>query len=282
MDEWIDYARSLKEIGKTYSQITLELYQVYVISKSVDQLRHALAPTAKPKILVKTDKQEVVGIIGDTHFPFAHPNYLTFLQDTFKKHGVTKIIHIGDMCDNHAISRWQSEADADSANMEFKLAMNDVEQYSKVFPEVTLLLGNHCRIPERQAATLGIPAQFLKGTKELWNLPDKWTVDEQVIIDNVLYDHGINAMGINGAINKATTSMMSCVIGHSHGFGGCQYRSNARSLIFGLNVGCGISINQYAFRYGKYNRNRETLGCGIVYSSAEAYFIPMGAQYFRS
>jgi len=271
----------LKESGLTYSEIMMMIMKDYGELITVDQLRRICSPRKPAVIREAQETNEVVGVIGDTHFPFVHPNYLAFLMDTFEKYGVTKIVHIGDMADNHAISRWQSEADADSANREFELAMRDVRRYTTAFPEVTLLLGNHCRIPERQAASLGIPSQFLKGTKELWGLPSGWDVDEQIILNGVMYEHGINSTGVNGAMIKATNAMMSCVIGHAHSFGGVQYKSNAHSLIFGLQVGCGISINQYAFRYGKYNKNREVLGCGIVFDKANAIFVPMSDKYFR-
>ena len=230
----------------------------------------------------KTQKREqVVGIIGDTHFPFVHPNYIHFLEDTFRKHRVTKIIQIGDLCDNHAISRHQTETDAMSATTEYDLALENIEEYVRAFPEVHITLGNHCKIPERQAASLGIPLQFLQSFHELWGLPKKWTVTERIIIDDVLYEHGINATGKTGALNKALSAMQSCVIGHSHAYGGCQYRSNSQKLVFGLNVGCGIDIDDYAFRYGRYSKDRETLGCGIVYNSAHGTFVPMPERYFR-
>jgi predicted phosphodiesterase len=229
----------------------------------------------------KEDKPEVIGVIGDTHFPFVHPNYINFLEDTFRKHRVTRVMHCGDLVDHHSISRFQSEPDSDGANTEFELAQKNIEIYTRTFDKVDIVLGNHDLIPIRQAATLGIPKQFLKGFKELWNLPKGWTVDEQLIINDVLYEHGTGTLGKNGALDKAINAMISCVIGHSHGFGGCQYKSNSKSLIFGLNVGCGIAIDEYAFRYGKYNKNRETLGCGIVFDSANAIFVPMGAKLFR-
>jgi hypothetical protein len=226
-------------------------------------------------------RQEVVGVIGDTHFPFVHPNYIHFLEDTFRKYRVTRIVHIGDMCDFHAISRHQTETDAVDAMTELKLARAQIDLYTKTFPKVDLTLGNHCLIPIRQAASLGIPREFLKGFKELWKLPVGWNVDEQIIINDVLYEHGINALGANGALNKAVNAMQSCVIGHAHSGGGCQYKSNSKSIIFGLNVGCGVDIDAYAFAYGKYNKNRETLGCGIVFDSANAIFVPMHDKYFR-
>ena len=288
MEQWQTESIQLHSDGVAWAEMTrllrpkyfADMEQMKAHYKIRDFVRHA-EKQAETAIKIAS-KSEVVGIIGDTHFPFAHPNYIHFLEDTFNKHHVTKIIHIGDICDNHAISRWQSEPDSYGANQEFEMAKKDVQIYTRAFPKATLLLGNHCRIPERQAASLGIPSQFLKGTKELWDLPKGWTVDEQIIVDGVMYDHGINALGANGALLKATNAMMSCVIGHAHSNGGVQYRSNANNLIFGCSVGCGIDIDAYAFRYGKYNKNRETLGCGIVFDSSNAIFVPMGAKYFRS
>ena len=226
-------------------------------------------------------KQEVVGIIPDTHMPFCHPNFIHFLEDTFKEHRVTKIVHIGDLCDNHAISRHPTETDASDPNTEYELAMKNVEIYTRAFPKVSLCLGNHDLIPQRQAASLGIPCQFVKSMKELWNLPKGWEVDEQYIINNVKYEHGINWGGKTGALNKAVAQMQSCVIGHYHSQGGCQYSSNAKSIVFGLATGCGVDIDRYAFRYGKYNKNREVMGCGIVFSDSNALFVPMDDRYFR-
>jgi len=224
----------------------------------------------------------VVGVIGDTHFPFVHPNYLQFVQDTFEKHKVARVVHIGDLCDNHAISRWPSEPDALGACQEFDQALEWVYRFAKAFPEVTLLIGNHDRIPERQAASLGMPTQYIKSIRDVWRLPDGWEITEQIVINDVMYEHGLNWLGKDGALDKAKNSMMSCVIGHAHGNAGCKYMSNAQQLIFGLNVGCGVDIRAYAMRYGKYNKTREVLGCGIVYNSGHADFVPMGPQYFRN
>jgi len=281
MDEWKEYAIAAKEAGKTYFTIGLELDELFGIKKSVDQLRTVCCPRISAK-KIETPNPEVVGIIPDMHYPFAHPNHLEFLTDTFEEHGVTRIVCIGDLVDFHAVSRFQTETDAISATGEFELARKCVDEITRAFPSVEYVFGNHCTIIERQAATLGIPKFFLKEYKALLGLPDGWNVSDRIIINDVLYEHGIGCTGVNGAINKAVTSMQSCAIGHSHAFGGCQYRSNSKHLIFGLQVGCLVDIEAYAFRYGKHSKNRETLGAGIVKSSTEAYFVPLGKKYLRS
>ena len=278
---WKTEAEALKET-LSWTETVAVIKEKYFPTEDTQKVREKVRGHIRSlPTYQETERQEVVGIISDLHFPFVHPNYIHFLEDTFRKHRVTRIVQIGDLVDNHAISRWQREADADGAVTEFELATKNVEIYTRAFPNVDALLGNHDLIPERQCATLGIPRCYLKGFRELWNLPKGWKIHEQLVINDVLYEHGLGVSGKTGAVDKATNAMQSVVIGHLHSFGGCLYESNSKMLIFGLNVGCGIDIDRYAFRYGKYNKNRETLGCGIVYDSANAVFVPMAGKYFR-
>lgn len=269
----------------SWRDITLKLYDYFPeldYGQTLAKIRAHIRTTDMYKLSHPPTPKGIVGVIGDTHMPFVHPNYIHFLEDTFTKYRADLVVSIGDLVDNHAISRHQTETSAASALTEYEQARETIEQYTKVFTKVSLLLGNHDLIPQRQAATLGIPKIYTKGFKELWGLPEGWTVQEQLIIDEVLYEHGTGYTGKSGALDKAVNAMQSCVIGHSHGYGGCQYKSNSKSIVFGLNAGCGVDIDAYAFAYGKYNRNRETIGCGIVFDNSSAIFVPMGSKYFRS
>ena len=230
----------------------------------------------------KSMSEKPVGVFSDPHIPFNHPNYLQFCIDTFKKFGVGQVVCTGDLVDHHAISRFQSEPCAKGAYDELDMSIAEVSKYVKAFPKVRMCKGNHDAIPVRQAATVGIGERYLKSYSELLHLPKTWEIADEFIINDVLYKHGINCMGKDGAINSAIQERMSTVIGHSHAFGGCKYSANKRDIIFGMNVGCGIDIDAYAFAYGKYDKNRPTLGCGIVFDSGNAIFVPMGKEYFRN
>lgn len=234
--------------------------------------------------LIKTyiPEKRPVGVFGDTHIPFDHPNYLQFLKDTFQKYNVDQVVCMGDLVDNHAISRHQTETCAKSAYDELDMSIERVAKYVEAFPNVKMCIGNHCTILQRQAATLGIGDRFLKPYNELFKLPDTWEIEPFFIIDNVLYKHGIGCTGRNGAINAAIAERMSTVIGHSHSFAGIDYSANKRSIIFGMNVGSGVDNSAYAFNYSAESKNRSILGCGIVYSDTEAYFINMPSEYFRN
>lgn len=225
------------------------------------------------------DINKPVGVFSDPHIPFDHPEYLPFIIDTFKQFNVGQVVCGGDLVDYHAISRFQSEPCAMSSYDELEASIIKVKEFTKAFPKVKMCQGNHDDIPKRQAATLGIGSRFLKSFSELLELPKGWQIQEEFIIDGVLYKHGLNCCGKDGAMNTAIQEQISTIIGHSHAFGGCKYMANKRNIIFGMNVGCGIDISKYAFAYGKYAKFRPTLGCGIVFSSTYAIFVPMGQKY---
>ena len=289
--DWKQTAERLKfEDGLSWTELYKEMkpYFPELTDKQVEEkVRCVLRRSDKyhapsvPRTSKKTMDEKPVGVFSDPHIPFNHPNYLQFCIDTFKKYGVGQVVCCGDLVDHHAISRFQSEPCAKGAYDELDMSTAEVKKYVKAFPKVKMCKGNHDAIPVRQAASVGIGERYLKSFSELLELPKTWEISEEFIINDVLYKHGINCMGKDGAINSAIQERMSTVIGHSHAFGGCKYSANKRDIIFGMNVGCGIDIDAYAFAYGKYDKNRPTLGCGIVFNSGSAIFVPMGKEYFR-
>ena len=216
-----------------------------------------------------------IGVIGDTHFPFVHPEYLDFCYEVFDRFGCGKIVHIGDEVDNHAISYHESNPDGHSAGREADLAQENLNQWYKRFPEVRVCIGNHTALIERQAMTTGLPKKFIKTYKQAWEAPKGWEWGLSWEIDNVIFTHGTGSSGQNGAINRAKDNRQSTVIGHIHSFGGVLYSASDKDMIFGMNVGCGIDINSYAMEYGKPFAKRPTLGCGVVIGGKAALFVPM-------
>lgn len=223
----------------------------------------------------------IVGVIGDTHEPFCHPDYRNFCYDVFDRFQANQIVHIGDEVDNHALSYHENNSEAHSATMEGELAQSAMNLWYKTFPKVDVIVGNHSALPHRKATTAGIPKRFIKSYEEIWNAPDGWNWHMEKVIDHVKYVHGVGSSGQNGAINRAIRSRQSTVIGHIHSFGGVNYHASENDIIFGLNVGCGIDVNKYAFEYGRPFVNKPTLGCGIVINGKQGFFIPMdlGKKY---
>jgi predicted phosphodiesterase len=217
-----------------------------------------------------------VGVIGDTHLPFEHERYIKFIYDAFKAYGVDKIVHIGDLVDNHAISYHESDPDGLSSGDEGRAVEKKLKKWFYAFPELSIVMGNHDKLPERQAKTHGLAKRFIKSFRDVWNLPEKWEVyPDYLIIDGVYYCHGTGSSGKNAAFNLMLAKGQSVVMGHVHSFGGVQWKADHKGKYFGLNVGCGIDVEKYAFEYAKDYKWKPTLGCGIVMDGKQALFIPM-------
>ena len=206
-----------------------------------------------------------VGIISDTHIPYEHPDYLEFCQETFDQWEVDTVIHIGDFLDNHSLSFHDSEPVLHNVHGEYEHALERAHNWYKAFPECTLILGNHDRIPARQLRKLGMePSIFAKPLKELLQMPEGWEIAEKLEIDDVLYVHGETAGGVNGFRNDAKQRMQCTVSGHNHSNFGVSYTASDRELVWGMAVGCGVDNSSMAFAYGRHFKNKPILGCGVV------------------
>lgn len=235
----------------------------------------------EPKNTIYEPKPKKILVVGDLHAPFTLKGYLHFIEDIFEYWECTDLIQIGDLVDNHVISRHQTETSADSGEREKELTLIELHRWYKSFRKARVTKGNHDDIPKRQLATLGIPPSFLQTFEKNWEFPEEWEIADHYIDDGVLYQHGLGAGGESGAINKALYERMSNVQGHQHSVFGVSYKANQKDIIFGMSVGCGVDNNAYAFNYGKYAIKKPVIGCGVVISSAEAYAIPMPEKYFN-
>ena len=216
-------------------------------------------------------------VIADTHIPFEKEGYLDFCKRIHKQLKCTRVVHIGDVFDNHAISYHEHDPDGWSPSDEIKEARKHLDAWAKAFPEVYVCLGNHDRLPDRKGKTVGLPMACFKSFGEMWNLPKGWKYDFNFIFDGVCYQHS-GAGGRYGHINTDISNRMSTVIGHLHSVAGVEYLANERGVIFGMCVGCGLDRHKYAFDYGRQFRQKPILGCGVVSHTSHgtnATFYPM-------
>jgi len=213
--------------------------------------------------------------IGDLHLPFTHKKYLNFCKKQYRDWGCTKVVFMGDVVDNHAISYHENEFGHMSASDELKEAQRKIKAWVQAFPKADVCIGNHDCLPQRKAKTVGLPPQWIRDYAEVYQTPNyDWQLNHR--IEGVRYTHGKKS-GKNAALATATdgANCRSTVIGHTHAFGGVQFAASEDALVWGLNAGCGIDIRRYAFHYGKDFPNRPTLGCGIIEDGYYPYFVPM-------
>lgn len=208
--------------------------------------------------------KETVLIIPDLQIPFHHQDAFKFLEYIKHKVSPTKIICIGDSIDSHALSEYIHNPDGYSAGHEHKTALFYLQELYSIFPNGIELDSNHNNRIFRRACSAGIPKVFLKSYKEFMNAPDGWEFMSHCIIDNIMYEHGDSFSGNMAAKTAAISNMRSTVIGHHHNTASIHYVANKERMLFGMNVGCLIDNESYAFEYNKKNKTQPTLTCGVV------------------
>jgi predicted phosphodiesterase len=222
-------------------------------------------------------------VIADTHAPCMVKGYVSFLKKTYRKYKCNRVVHIGDLVDNAAISYHEKTSSLKNAETEFVAAHKQVQQLYKAFPKAHWCIGNHDALTQRQAVSAGLPPQMIREYTEIWDVPG-WEVVERfghIVIDGVQYQHGDRGVGgITAALKNAKQEFRSVVSGHLHSQAGVWWYANQRptnegGIIFGMNVGCGVDSNSLAMDYGRKFNSKPLVGCGVVLGGKNAHFIPM-------
>ncbi len=217
---------------------------------------------------------DIVLAIPDMHLPFEHRDCFQFLAAVKRKYRPTKIVHLGDEVDYHALSTFDTDPDGDGPGPEHKKAMIGMRRLYELFPKCQVVHSNHTARPFRKAYSAGIPALFMRSYAEFFDAPSGWSWHAEVEIDGVLYCHGEGCSGPLGAKTRAERRMQPTVIGHLHTDAGILFNANSKHLIYGFNVGCLIDYKAYAFAYAKHIDKKPIIGAGII-DHGLPLFIPM-------
>ena len=171
------------------------------------------------------------------------------------------------MVDWNAISFHEKDPSMPSASEEYKYAKKQVRKLYEAFPEVDHLIGNHDCLPARKANLVGLPTEVIVPFKELWGL-DGWTIHDRyadIKRDGVIYRHGDKGRGGDpAAVKNADDEHMNLVQGHLHAQFNIVYHANQQRIIWGMQVGCGVTPNHPSMKYSRVYSKRPILGCAVV------------------
>lgn len=216
-----------------------------------------------------TNEESRVLIIGDTHCPFDLDTYLDFLVDTYERYNCNRVVHIGDELDHHYSSYHETDADGMGGGEELLFAKSRIKRYYNVFKDVDVIIGNHSRLIMRKAQTGGIPREWIRDYNDVLGVPN-WKFHTELEIEGVLYAHGEGGT----ARGKCKNDLQSVVQGHLHTQLYVDYIVGRNNRVFGMQVGCGINHEEYAFGYAKAGK-KPAIGCGVVIGGKEAIAVPM-------
>lgn len=202
-------------------------------------------------------------VIGDTHAPAMHKDYIPFLKKVADVWKTDKVVHIGDVIDHHSISFHSKHPNSPGVIQEYEEALEQITALYKAFPNTQVTVGNHDKRVHRVVANYGIPAMYLKTFNQLYNT-SKWKWVDYVEIDEVYYYHGEGCGGQHPAFNAAKMRMQSTVVGHYHSSCGIWFQAGPRAKIWGMNVGCGVDRNHLSLQYSAAYLKKPILACGVV------------------
>jgi len=214
-------------------------------------------------------------VISDIHAPYHHPDTIPFLKAVKRAYSIEEAKCVGDVVDNHFHSFHPIEYGTLSAKEEHLQAKAFIKQLHKLFPKMTITLGNHCVMTARQAKKAGIPLEHLKGYNEMYEISGwKWVDRDYFKVDKYNNCLMVHAMSRNTLTNAKTHSHHS-LQGHHHGTFGIEYFADTEYLRWSMTVGCLIDTNSPAFNYSKgYTNNKPIIGVGVIWED-RPILVPM-------
>jgi predicted phosphodiesterase len=196
-------------------------------------------------------------VIGDLHEPFSLDSYFDHVRKVRDRYQCNRVVFMGDVIDSHHTSYHETDPDGMGGGDELDLAIRRLERWHTEFGPAEVMIGNHDRIVSRKAFSAGIPKKWIREYHEVLETPN-WEFKEKTIIGDTLYHHGEGGT----ARTRYKKELMSTWQGHLHSQFYIDYMVGQRFKIYGVQSGCGIDHEKYAFAYGK-NFPKPIIGCGV-------------------
>ena len=217
-------------------------------------------------------------IIGDTHIPYEHKNYLDFCVRMKKRYRIKdeNVYHIGDIIDNHAVSYHEHEPELYSAGDELTIAIRRLGRWYEEFPQLKVCIGNHDDLYRRKCKTIGLPERVIKEFRQIIQAPTKWEFKYGYEVSGIKIFHGTGLGGDKPHVKAVINNRQSCIIGHCHSVMASDWLASDRDLVFGMSVGCGVDRSKLAFAYGRFFQKKPIISVGLVLDNATKVFgVPM-------
>jgi len=200
-------------------------------------------------------------VIPDVHLPHCDWTALKKVAKFNETYKADIVIQLGDLIDAKAWSKYQKDPDDHSPEREWKMVEKSANRLAQLFPEMTILIGNHDRRPMAKAMEVGLPKALLKGLGEALGIPGwEWHMGpEPLVVDDIVFVHGDEMAGTPA--QKAAKLGKSLVQGHTHK-ASLTYVNTFQHQVFGLECGHIADIKTIAFRYSA--KNPETSWKGFA------------------
>lgn len=224
------------------------------------------------------DESRPVLIISDTQMPYEAPDALKFCAYAKRHYGIPdeNVLHVGDEADQFHGGQYPKGSDyPHTPGQELSITKEKFKEWAGVFPKMKIAISNHGLRWVRKASAAELPSQLLRDYRDLMDAPDGWLWKEEWIVDfkhRFKITHGMELSGKTPYRQAAEIGTISHAFGHLASSAGICHIVTQDKSIWSMNTGCLIDTEAYAFKYGKYNRYKPTLGIGIVFNQGSTPF----------
>ena len=217
--------------------------------------------------LSKQDNSRIL-FISDMHIPFHHQDTFKFLKHLKEKYNPTRVICLGDELDKHCLSYHESNPDGYSAGHELEASLPYIKELESIFPVMDIVESNHGSLHLRKAKTHGIPKRYIKTYNEILGVGEGWKWHYDLTLDLPNGQQCYVHHGKSSDVVKLSQQMgMNAVQGHYHSIFKVDWWANPKDLYWGMQCGCLIDRESYAFSYENVNIKKPIIGTGIVIDS---------------
>ena len=230
-------------------------------------------------------------IIPDLQIPFENEKALSFcirvakefqvpINNAFPERGGGGVLNVGDEVDQYFGSLYKKDPNGlHTPSSEIYESRRTILKWSKAFPNKCIAVSNHGLRWAKKAFEAEIPSQMLRPYKDVIGAPKGWRWKDRWVIKSkhpFCMIHGMGYSGIMGHRHAAIDNGFSTLIGHLHADAGINHVSTGGRQFWGMNVGCLIDKDAYAFAYGKNCRRKPILGVGVILDGGKTpIFIPL-------
>lgn len=221
-----------------------------------------------PKTESYSNDNSRILLISDLHVPYHHQDTFEFLSHLKHKYNPTRVICLGDECENQALSYHEKSPELFSAGYELIEAKKYLKELERMFPEMDILESNHGSLAYRKAKSHGIPKEYLKSYNEILGVGEGWKWHHDMVIElpngSKLYLHHGKSPNV---LKLSQQYAMNAAQGHHHNSFSISYWHTPEHLLWGMSIGCLIDNDSLSFSYNKLSIVKPVIGTGLVIDS---------------
>lgn len=225
--------------------------------------------------MIVDGKYSNVLFISDMHLPYGHVDTFPFLKAIKEVLKPELVICLGDELDYHSISFHKPNPDLLSPGDELRLAIQQIQPFYELFPEMLLVDSNHGSLVYRKVKDAGLPMHVIKPYQDVLGSPKGWTWHEDLLLTTkenkkIYVCHGRGA----NTLKESQSEGMSFISGHWHSTFGINYWANREFLHFSMSCGCLADQKSMAFEYSKNFSKKFIVGTGVL-MNGQPRLLPM-------